>query len=166
MTPPVADHEAFMRQALDEARRARHVGEVPIGAVVVAQGRVAAEGFNQPIRSADPTAHAEIVALREAAQHVGRWRLDGWTCIVTLEPCPMCAGALVNARVARLVFGCRDPKAGAARTLYEPQPPARGDRRRAGGGMPPGGRRLLQVPPRRGPEVESPVAAGFGGCYR
>src|SRR6266516_1136459 len=113
MTPPVADHETFMRQALDEARRARHVGEVPIGAVVVAQGRVAAEGFNQPIRSADPTAHAEIVALRRAARAAGNYRLTGATLYVTVEPCLMCVGAFVNARIGTVVFGAAEPRTGA-----------------------------------------------------
>jgi len=119
MTPPVADHETFMRQALDEARRARHVGEVPIGAVVVAQGRVAAEGFNQPIRSADPTAHAEIVALRRAARAAGNYRLTGATLYVTLEPCLMCVGAIVNARIATVVYGAAEPRWGALGSILD-----------------------------------------------
>src|SRR5204862_4993076 len=113
MTPPVADHETFMRQALDEARRARHVGEVPIGAVVVAQGRVAAEGFNQPIRSADPTAHAEIVALRRAARAAGNYRLTGATLYVTLEPCLMCVGASVDAGSPTDLYGAGGARGGA-----------------------------------------------------
>jgi tRNA(adenine34) deaminase len=122
-----------MARALEEADAAAADGDVPVGAIMVppfdvalkaeahlieALGR-AIPGRNLREKHEDPTAHAEIVALRGAAAVVGRWRLDGWTCVVTLEPCPMCAGALVNARVARVVFGCRDPKAGACRSLYE-----------------------------------------------
>jgi tRNA(adenine34) deaminase len=118
MSPSVADHETFMRQALDEARRALHVGEVPIGAVVVADG-VAAEGFNQPIRSADPTAHAEIVALRRAARAAGNYRLTGATLYVTLEPCLMCVGAIVNARIATVVYGAAEPKWGALGSILD-----------------------------------------------
>ena len=119
MSPPVVDHETFMRQALDEARRALHVGEVPIGAVVVAQGQVAAEGFNQPIRSADPTAHAEIVALRRAARTAGNYRLPGAILYVTLEPCLMCVGAIVNARIATVVYGAPEPKWGALGSILD-----------------------------------------------
>jgi tRNA(adenine34) deaminase len=118
MSPSVADHETFMRQALDEARRALHVGEVPIGAVVVAEG-VAAVGFNQPIRSADPTAHAEIVALRRAARAAGNYRLTGATLYVTLEPCLMCVGAIVNARIATVVYGAAEPKWGALGSILD-----------------------------------------------
>ena len=118
MSPSVADHETFMRQALDEARRALHVGEVPIGAVVVAEG-VPAEGFNQPIRSADPTAHAEIVALRRAARAAGNYRLTGATLYVTLEPCLMCVGAIVNARIATVVYGAAEPKWGALGSILD-----------------------------------------------
>jgi tRNA(adenine34) deaminase len=118
MSPSVADHETFMRQALDEARRALHVGEVPIGAVVVAEG-VTAEGFNQPIRSADPTAHAEIVALRRAARAAGNYRLTGATLYVTLEPCLMCVGAIVNARIATVVYGAAEPKWGALGSILD-----------------------------------------------
>jgi tRNA(adenine34) deaminase len=110
--------EAMLR-ALDAADEAARDGDVPVGAVMLGPDGSSFVARNVRERSQDPTAHAEIVAVRDAAKHVGRWRLDGWTCVVTLEPCPMCAGALVNARVSRLVFGCRDPKAGAARTLYE-----------------------------------------------
>ena len=101
----VDTHEGFMRQALAQAQEALRAGEVPIGAVLVADGRVIAEGFNQPIRARDPTAHAEIVALRRAAQSLGNYRLPGTTLYVTVEPCLMCVGALVHARVGTLVYG-------------------------------------------------------------
>lgn len=104
---------AWMRRALELAREAARAGEVPVGAVVVREGRVLGEGWNQPIASRDPSAHAEIVALRAAAQAAGNYRLPGATLYVTIEPCAMCAGALVHARVARLVFGAREPRAGA-----------------------------------------------------
>jgi tRNA(adenine34) deaminase len=106
--------EDYMRLALDEARRAAAAGEVPVGAVIVsAEGDILARGANGPISACDPTAHAEIVALRAAAQAAGNYRLTGATLFVTLEPCTMCAGALVHARIARLVYGCEDPKVGA-----------------------------------------------------
>ena len=110
-----------MLEALDLARAAAAGGEVPIGCVVVHDptGRVIARGANRRVTDHDPTAHAEIVALRQAGQALGHWRLLDCTLYVTLEPCPMCAGALVNARVPRLVYGCDDPKAGAVRTLYQ-----------------------------------------------
>lgn len=107
------DHERWMRLALEQADAAAAVGEVPVGAVVVAEGKVIGLGFNQPIRSHDPTAHAEIVALRQAAAQLGNYRLPGTTLYVTVEPCSMCAGAMVHARIAGLVFGAREPKAGA-----------------------------------------------------
>jgi tRNA(adenine34) deaminase len=111
--------EAWMRLAYFEAARAAGLGEVPVGAVIVAaDGRALGRGHNLRERSQDPTAHAEIFALREAARALGSFRLVGATCYVTLEPCPMCAGALVNARVSRVVWGADDPKAGAVRTLY------------------------------------------------
>lgn len=100
------------------ARRAAERGEVPVGAIVVFEGRVIGRGFNLRERDADPTAHAEVLALREAGAALGHWRLQAATLYVTLEPCPMCAGALVNARVGRLVFGCTDPKAGAVESLF------------------------------------------------
>ncbi|MGD9998156.1 MAG: tRNA adenosine(34) deaminase TadA [Ilumatobacteraceae bacterium] len=115
---PSVDEQA-MRQALDEARAATRHGDVPVGAVVVRDGQVIAAAHNERELTGDPTAHAEILAMRRAAAVIGRWRLDECTIYVTLEPCPMCAGAVVNARVARLVFGATDPKAGAARTLYQ-----------------------------------------------
>jgi len=102
-----------MRDALDEARKAWDVGEVPVGAVVVVEARVVGRGFNQPISADDPTAHAEIVALRDAARAVGNYRLTGCRLYVTVEPCLMCAGALVHARVGTLVYGAPEPKAGA-----------------------------------------------------
>ena len=111
--------ETFMAEALAEARLAAAEGEVPIGAVLVADGRVAGRGRNARERLHDPTAHAEILALQEASRALGRWRLTGSTMYATLEPCPMCAGALVNARVDRLVYAVADPKAGAVDTLFD-----------------------------------------------
>lgn len=112
-------HEFFMRMALEEARAAAGIGEVPIGAVVVCDGKVVARGSNRREVDADPTAHAELIAVREAARILGRWRLEGCAVYVTLEPCPMCAGALHAARVDRCVYGAVDPKAGALGTLYD-----------------------------------------------
>jgi tRNA(adenine34) deaminase len=110
--------ERFMREAIAEAGRAEAASDVPVGAVVVdGGGAILSQGRNRREADQDPTAHAEIDALRRAAAALGRWRLEGATVYVTLEPCPMCAGALVNARVARLVYGCADPKAGAVDTL-------------------------------------------------
>ncbi len=106
-----------MREALAEASQAGRDGDVPVGAVVVRDGHIIGRGHNRRQATADPTAHAEIEALRRASQSVGNWRVEG-TLYVTQEPCPMCAGALVNARVARLVYGCFNPKAGAVATLY------------------------------------------------
>ncbi len=105
--------EAFMREALAEAVRAEAVGEVPVGAVVVADGAIIGRGYNQPISAGDPTAHAEIVALRAAAQTLGNYRLTGVRLYVTVEPCLMCVGALVHARVGTLIYGAPEPKAGA-----------------------------------------------------
>jgi len=102
----------FMRQALGQAAMAQALGEVPVGALVVRQGRVVARGYNRRECDRDPTAHAEILALRAAATALGSWRLNGCTLYVTLEPCAMCAGALVNSRVETLVYGASDPKAG------------------------------------------------------
>jgi tRNA(adenine34) deaminase len=109
----------FMGMALDEARRAAAAGEVPIGAVVVLDGRVIGRGHNQPIAAIDPTAHAEIAALRDAARATENYRLVGAALYATVEPCAMCCGAALNARVERVVYGADDPKAGAARSLYE-----------------------------------------------
>ncbi len=110
----------MMGRALELAREAMALDETPVGAVVFesATGRVLAEAFNRREIDTDPTAHAEILALREAARAIGDWRLNGCTLVVTLEPCAMCAGAIVNARVGRLVFGALDPKAGATNSLY------------------------------------------------
>jgi tRNA(adenine34) deaminase len=106
-------HETFMQRALWWAEQAAGAGEVPVGAIVVSDGEVIGEGANQPIGSHDPTAHAEIVALRAAARRVGNYRLPGATLYVTIEPCTMCAGALIHARIGTLVFGAREPRAGA-----------------------------------------------------
>ncbi|MEK6289098.1 MAG: tRNA adenosine(34) deaminase TadA [Acidobacteriota bacterium] len=110
--------EEFMRQALAEADAAGQDGEVPVGAVIVLGGIVIARGRNSVIRASDPTAHAEIVALREAARAAGNYRLTGATMYSTIEPCAMCAGALVHARIARLVYGAKDTKAGAVETHF------------------------------------------------
>jgi tRNA(adenine34) deaminase len=105
--------EAYMRLALTQAAEARAAGEVPVGAVIVKDGDVIATGFNRPISHRDPTHHAEIAALRAAATRLGNYRLPGCTLYVTLEPCAMCAGAMMHARIARVVFGASDPKTGA-----------------------------------------------------
>ena len=105
--------QAFMRAALELASEAGRRGEVPVGAVVVIDDAIVGEGFNQPIGTHDPTAHAEIVALRDAGRRLGNYRLTGATLYVTIEPCQMCVGAMVHARIGRLVFGAREPKAGA-----------------------------------------------------
>lgn len=109
----------FMLLAIEQAKLAASLDEVPIGAVIVFENHVIAAAHNRREIDQDPTAHAEILALRQAAKQIGSWRLCDTTMYVTLEPCPMCAGALVNARVAALVYGCDDPKAGATRTLYQ-----------------------------------------------
>ncbi len=109
----------FMREALRLAREAESNGEVPVGAVLVANGNIIGRGSNAPIASMDPTAHAEIQALREGAKALGNYRLVDTTLYVTLEPCPMCAGAMVHARVARLVYGCADTRSGAAGTVFD-----------------------------------------------
>lgn len=111
--------EAFMREALAEARAAAGEGEVPVGAVIVLDGEIIGRGRNLRETTGDPTAHAEVVAIREAGGRLGHWRLEGATLYVTLEPCAMCAGAMVLARIQRLVFGARDPKAGAAGSLMD-----------------------------------------------
>ncbi|MEA4884574.1 MAG: tRNA adenosine(34) deaminase TadA [Clostridia bacterium] len=109
----------FMRLAIEEARTAGQAGEVPVGAVIVARGEVLARAHNRRETDGDPTAHAEICAIRMAAAACGSWRLSDATIYVTLEPCPMCAGAIVQARMERLVYGASDPKAGAAGTLWD-----------------------------------------------
>ncbi|HEY4395771.1 MAG TPA: tRNA adenosine(34) deaminase TadA [Polyangia bacterium] len=118
--PAVGDeHLDFMRQALASAEAATARGEVPVGAVVVVGGAVIAIAHNERETGNDPTAHAEVLALRRAAAALGSWRLTDADLYVTMEPCPMCAGAIVNARVRRLFYGCHDPKAGAVRSLYQ-----------------------------------------------
>ena len=114
-----ASDEAMMREALGEAEAAAAAGEVPVGAIVALNGQVIARGRNRSIGDRDPTAHAEVLALRSAGAALGNYRLPGTTVYVTVEPCPMCAGALVWARVARLVYGAPDPKAGAVHSLFE-----------------------------------------------
>jgi len=110
---------AYMALALEEARLAVAAGEVPIGALVVCDGAIVSRAHNTREMDNDPTAHAELIAIREASQRLGRWRLSDCTVYVTLEPCPMCAGAMHQARIERLVYGAPDPKAGAVGTLYD-----------------------------------------------
>ena len=119
MAADAASDETWMRRALDLARNAETAGEVPVGALIVQDGQVIGTGANVSIASHDPTAHAEIQALRAAGQSLKNYRFNGATLYVTLEPCPMCAGALVNARVARLVFGAADLRVGAAGTVFD-----------------------------------------------
>ena len=116
---PMEADTTYMALALDEARAAAAIGEVPIGAVVVCDGAVVARAHNIREVETDPTAHAELIAIREASQRLGRWRLSDCTVYATLEPCPMCAGAMHQARIERLVYGAPDPKAGAVGTLYD-----------------------------------------------
>ncbi|MCX7155304.1 MAG: tRNA adenosine(34) deaminase TadA [Rhodocyclales bacterium] len=113
------DDSEFMGLALDLAREAGAAGEVPVGALIVWGGEVVGRGFNQPVGRHDPTAHAEVMALRDAATHLGNYRLPGCTLYVTLEPCAMCAGAIMHARMDRVVFGARDPKTGAAGSIID-----------------------------------------------
>ena len=132
----MTEHVPFMTAALVEAREAFAAGEVPIGAVVVLDGTIVGRGFNQPIGAVDPTAHAEIVALRDAARTVGNYRLTGAALYVTIEPCQMCVGAMVHARVATLVFGAAEPKAGAVTsTMRAHEHPALNHRIEAVGGV-------------------------------
>lgn len=151
-----------MRLALALAAEAEAAGEVPVGALVVRDGAVIGEGWNRPISSHDPTAHAEIVALRDAAARVGNYRLTGADLYVTLEPCLMCAGAMVHARIRRLVFGAADPRAGAAGTVFEVlESPALNHRVTVTGGVlaQPGGELLQRFfRARRG--ITDPEAAG------
>ena len=109
----------FMMLALKEAEAAEAAGEVPVGAVIVLDGKMVARGHNRTIYDCDPTAHAEVIALRQAAQKLANYRLTGATLYVTIEPCAMCAGAMIQARVARLVYGCEDPKGGAIVSCFE-----------------------------------------------
>ena len=116
--PGVRTEEQLMQLALDQAGIAQANGDIPIGAVITYKNQIIAKAYNQRHLLNDPTAHAEIIALTQAAEFIGNWRLHGCTIYVTLEPCPMCAGALVLARIDRLVYGCDDPKAGACGSLY------------------------------------------------
>jgi len=117
-TGTMSPDDLFMEKALELAGEAERNGEVPVGAVIVVDGQIRGRGFNSPIRLNDPTAHAEILAVREAASAIGNYRLEGATLYATLEPCVMCAGALVNARVSRLVFGARDLRFGGVRSKF------------------------------------------------
>ncbi|MBL8201754.1 MAG: tRNA adenosine(34) deaminase TadA [Chromatiales bacterium] len=117
--PAARDDAAYMRRAIELARNAEAAGEVPVGAVLVLEGVVIGEGWNRPIGSTDPTSHAEIEALRAGARQLGNYRLTGSTLYVTMEPCPMCAGAMIHARVARVVYGCEDLRAGATGTVID-----------------------------------------------
>jgi len=112
-------HENWMRLALDEARAALDHDDVPVGAVIIRDGTVIASRHNERELTGDPTAHAEVLALRDAAHHIGHWRLDDCTLVVTLEPCAMCAGAIVNSRLGTLIYGATDPKAGAAGSCFD-----------------------------------------------
>ena len=114
----MANDLTFMTRAIELAREAQAAGEVPVGAVVVRDRKIIGEGWNRPISTQDPTAHAEIIALRAAAQAIGSYRLTNTTLYVTLEPCAMCAGAMVHARVKRLVYGSSDPRAGASGSIF------------------------------------------------
>ena len=118
MAEAVRNDADWIREALAEARAAAELGEVPIGAILVMGGREIARGHNRTIADCDPTAHAEMIALRDAARVVGNYRLTGATLYVTVEPCAMCAGAMIQARIARLVYGCAEPKGGAAETCF------------------------------------------------
>jgi tRNA(adenine34) deaminase len=117
--PASCDDSHFMRLAIEQAQLAQAAGEVPVGAVVVLGGEVVGRGFNQPISAHDPSAHAEVMALRAAAARLGNYRLPGCTLYVTLEPCAMCVGAIMHARVNRVVFGAHDPKTGAAGSVID-----------------------------------------------
>ena len=117
--PQQPDDERWMREALALAQMTAAAGEVPVGALVLQQGRVLGRGFNQPVHMHDPSAHAEVLALRDAARMLGNYRLPGCTLVVTLEPCAMCAGAIQHARIERLVFGARDPKTGACGSVVD-----------------------------------------------
>lgn len=113
----INEHEHFMRAALREAQRAAELGEVPVGCVIVHDGRIIGKGYNQRESLQDPTAHAEVIAITAAASYLGSWRLEDCRMYVTLEPCPMCAGAIILARIAEVYFGATDPKAGVCGTL-------------------------------------------------
>jgi tRNA(adenine34) deaminase len=125
-----------MRAAIELGRKGQGRGEVPVGAVVVLDGQVIGQGFNEPISTNDPTAHAEIVALREAGKRIGNYRLTGATVYVTIEPCQMCVGAMIHARIARVVYGTREPKAGAIEsTMRAHEQPTLNHRMEATGGV-------------------------------
>jgi tRNA(adenine34) deaminase len=117
--PTLLPHETFMQLALDEARRALAENEVPVGAIVARAGEVIAAAHNQREQLRDPTAHAELIAIVRAAKALGSWRLEGCTLYATLEPCPMCAGAILQARIPTVVYGAADPKAGAVQSLFQ-----------------------------------------------
>jgi tRNA(adenine34) deaminase len=117
--PPTAEDITWMREALAEARKAAHLGDVPVGAIAVQDGQVVGRGHNRREHDKDPTAHAELIALQQAAQTLGGWRVVGVTLYTTLEPCAMCAGAMVNARLPRLVWATDDPKAGAGGSVLD-----------------------------------------------
>jgi tRNA(adenine34) deaminase len=113
------DDQNFMREALALAQQAAAAGEVPVGAIVVLRGAIIGRGYNRPITAQDPTAHAEIIALRDAASALGNYRLNGCELYATLEPCPMCAGAIMHARIARVIYGASDPKTGACGSVLD-----------------------------------------------
>jgi tRNA(Arg) A34 adenosine deaminase TadA len=115
----LAEDAHWMAQALEQARQAQQAGEVPVGALVIRDGQIVGQGFNRNLQDNDPTAHAEMVALRRAASRLGNHRLTGCILVCTIEPCAMCAGAMIHARVARLVYGASDPKAGAAGSVLQ-----------------------------------------------
>lgn len=117
--PTLSFYEPYMRMALELAEQAFEEGEVPVGAVIVHDGRVIGTGYNQREMLRDPTAHAEMIAITQAAETLGSWRLNDCTLVCTLEPCPMCAGAIVQARVPTVIYGTTDPKGGACHTLYQ-----------------------------------------------
>lgn len=117
--PPIDEDVAWMREALAEARKAIHLGDVPVGAIAVRDGQIVGRGHNRREHAKDPTAHAELIALQQAAQTLGGWRVVGVTLYTTLEPCTMCAGAMVNARLPRLVWAADDPKAGAGGSVLD-----------------------------------------------
>ena len=118
-SPDISQYDQFMLAAIEQAQMAEAAGDVPIGCVIVRDGQIISSAHNRRIIDADPTAHAEVLAIRAAAEAIGDWRLTGCCLVVTLEPCCMCAGAIVLARLDRLVFGATDPKAGAVETMYE-----------------------------------------------
>lgn len=115
----IDEHERWMREAIAEADKAARMGDIPIGAVIVRDGEIIGRGYNRKEADADPTSHAEIIALREAARRLGDWRLEGCTLYCTLEPCAMCAGAMIHARLPKLVFAAWDPKAGAGGSVMD-----------------------------------------------